>query len=73
MPLALEAGVYRRDTAAGCGDSEPHYGRWMSRIRDRKFSTKTDPRVKGAARRQIEASLQRLRVDHANSIQLYAG
>lgn len=73
ISLALEAGVDHFDTAAGYGDSELHYGRWMPRIREKIFlSTKTDVREKGAARRQIEASLERLRVDHVDLIQLHA-
>ena len=70
---ALEAGVTHFDTAADYGDSELHYGRWMPGIRDRIFlSTKTGLREKDAARRQIEASLERLRVDHVDLLQLHA-
>jgi aryl-alcohol dehydrogenase-like predicted oxidoreductase len=61
------------DTAADYGDSELHYGRWMSQIRDRVFlSTKTGDREKDAARRSIERSLERLRVDNVDLIQLHA-
>jgi aryl-alcohol dehydrogenase-like predicted oxidoreductase len=61
ISLALEAGVDRCDTAAGYGDPELHYGRWMPRIRDRKFlSTKTDPRVKGATRSKPPSNALRL-------------
>jgi aryl-alcohol dehydrogenase-like predicted oxidoreductase len=73
ISLALEAGVDHFDTAADYGDSELHYGRWMAEIRDRIFlSTKTGERERGAARRQIEASLERLRVDRVDLIQLHA-
>ncbi len=73
MALALEAGVDHFDTAADYGDSELHYGRWMPEIRGRIFlSTKTGQRDKDAARRQIEASLERLRVDFVDLIQLHA-
>jgi aryl-alcohol dehydrogenase-like predicted oxidoreductase len=73
MALALEAGVDHFDTAADYGDSELHYGRWMEDLRDRFFlSTKTGERDKGAARRQIEDSLERLRVDFVDLIQLHA-
>jgi aryl-alcohol dehydrogenase-like predicted oxidoreductase len=73
ISLALEAGVNHFDTAAGYGDSELHYGRWMSEIRDGIFlSTKTGERDKEVARRQIEASLERLRVDRVDLIQLHA-
>ena len=73
ISLALEAGVDHFDTAADYGDSELHYGRWMAEIRDDIFlSTKTGERDKGVARRQIEASLERLRVDRVDLIQLHA-
>ncbi len=70
---ALDAGVDHFDTAADYGDSELHYGRWMPEIRDRVFlSTKTGDREKDAARRSIESSLERLRVDSVDLIQLHA-
>jgi aryl-alcohol dehydrogenase-like predicted oxidoreductase len=73
ISLALEAGVDHFDTAADYGDSELHYGRWMPEIRDHIFlSTKTGERDRDDARRQIEASLQRLRVDRVDLIQLHA-
>jgi aryl-alcohol dehydrogenase-like predicted oxidoreductase len=73
ISLALEAGVDHFDTAADYGDSELHYGRWMPEIRDGIFlSTKTGERDKDVARRQIESSLERLRVDRVDLIQLHA-
>jgi aryl-alcohol dehydrogenase-like predicted oxidoreductase len=73
ISLALEAGVDHFDTAADYGDSELHYGRWMPEIRGGIFlSTKTGERDKDVARRQIESSLERLRVDHVDLIQLHA-
>jgi len=70
---ALEAGVTHFDTAADYGDSELHYGRWMPDIREEIFlSTKTGLREKESARRQIEASLERLRVDKVDLLQLHA-
>jgi aryl-alcohol dehydrogenase-like predicted oxidoreductase len=73
ISLSLEAGVNHFDTAADYGDSELHYGRWMPEIRDEIFlSTKTGEREKSAAGRQIRASLERLRVDHVDLIQLHA-
>jgi aryl-alcohol dehydrogenase-like predicted oxidoreductase len=73
ISLALEAGIDHFDTAADYGDSELHYGRWMPEIRDHIFlSTKTGERDGDEARRQIEASLERLRVDNADLIQLHA-
>lgn len=73
ISLALQAGVDHFDTAADYGDSELHYGRWMPEIRDRIFlSTKTGLREKEAAKRQIHTSLERLRVDSVDLIQLHA-
>jgi aryl-alcohol dehydrogenase-like predicted oxidoreductase len=73
ISLALEAGVDHFDTAADYGDSELHYGRWMSEIRDHIFlSTKTGERGGDDARREIEASLERLRVESVDLIQLHA-
>ena len=70
---ALDAGVDHFDTAADYGDSELHYGRWMPEIRDRIFlSTKTGDRLKDDARRSIESSLERLRVESVDLIQLHA-
>jgi aryl-alcohol dehydrogenase-like predicted oxidoreductase len=73
MRQALDAGVDHFDTAADYGDSELHYGRWMPEIRDRIFlSTKTGDRERDAARRSMERSLERLRVDYVDLIQLHA-
>ncbi|MGI8859475.1 MAG: aldo/keto reductase [Rubrobacteraceae bacterium] len=70
---ALEAGIDHFDTAADYGDSELQYGRWMPEIRDRIFlSTKTGDREKDAAKRSIHNSLERLRVDNVDLIQLHA-
>ena len=70
---ALEAGVDHFDTAADYGDSELQYGRWMPEIRESIFlSTKTGLREKDAAKRQIQASLERLRVDNVDLLQLHA-
>jgi aryl-alcohol dehydrogenase-like predicted oxidoreductase len=70
---ALDAGVDHFDTAADYGDSELQYGRWMPEIRDRIFlSTKTGLREKDAAKRQIQDSLVRLRVDNVDLLQLHS-
>lgn len=70
---ALDAGINHFDTAAGYGDSELHLGRWMSRIRDRIFlATKTGDRAAGDAYDSIRRSLERLRVDSVDLIQLHA-
>ena len=70
---ALDAGVDHFDTAADYGDSELQYGRWMPEIRDRIFlSTKTGLREKDAAKRQIQDSLGRLRVESIDLLQLHS-
>src|SRR5215213_8437162 len=70
---ALDAGVDHFDTAADYGDSELKYGRWMPEIRDHIFlSTKTGLREKDAAKRQIQDSLERLRVDNVDLLQLHS-
>jgi aryl-alcohol dehydrogenase-like predicted oxidoreductase len=70
---ALDAGVDHFDTAADYGDSELQYGRWMPEIRDRIFlSTKTGLREKDAAKSQIQDSLERLRVDNVDLLQLHS-
>ena len=70
---AIDAGVNHFDTAADYGDSELRYGPWMPEIRDDIFlSTKTGDREGEAARRSIENSLERLRVDNVDLIQLHA-
>jgi aryl-alcohol dehydrogenase-like predicted oxidoreductase len=70
---ALDAGINHFDTAAGYGESELHLGRWMSRIRDRIFlATKTGDRAAGDAYDSIRRSLERLRVDSVDLVQLHA-
>jgi aryl-alcohol dehydrogenase-like predicted oxidoreductase len=70
---ALDAGINHFDTAAGYGDSELHLGRWMPRIRDRIFlATKTGDRAAADAYDSIRRSLERLRVDSVDLVQLHA-
>ena len=73
ISFALESGINHFDTAASYGDSELRLGPWMADIRSRIFlSTKTEERSRDGARREIEASLQRLQVDSVDLIQLHA-
>ena len=65
-------GVNHLDTAPSYGDSELRIGPWMERYREDFFlATKTDQRTCDGARRQIEASLERLRVDRVDLLQLH--
>ncbi len=71
--LALEAGINHVDTAAGYGESELRLGPWMRRIRDRIFlATKTGEASAAGAYEGIRRSLERLRVDRVDLIQLHS-
>lgn len=73
IELALEAGINHFDTAAGYGESEVRLGAWMGRIRERIFlASKTGDRTAAGAYDSIRRSLDRLRVDHLDLIQLHA-
>lgn len=72
LETLLEFGVNHIDTAASYGDSETRLGPWLARYRDRFFlATKTGERTYAAARDQIRRSLERLRVDRIDLIQLH--
>jgi len=66
---ALDLGVNTFDTAHGygAGESERRLGRALAGVRERVFvSTKTDDRTYDGARRQMDASFDRLRVDQVD-------
>lgn len=68
----LEAGINHLDTAASYGDAELRIGPWMREHRARFFlATKTGERTKTAARESLHRSLERLRVDSVDLIQLH--
>jgi aryl-alcohol dehydrogenase-like predicted oxidoreductase len=70
---ALDAGINHFDVAAGYGDAELRLGPSMPRIRDQIFlATKTGLRDAESAYRQINESLERLRTDTVDLIQLHA-
>jgi aryl-alcohol dehydrogenase-like predicted oxidoreductase len=72
LDLLLEAGVNHIDTAASYGESELRIGPWMERHRARFFlATKTGDRTAAAARESVQRSLERLRVDRIDLIQLH--
>ena len=72
MELLLRYGVNHIDTAASYGDSELRLGPWMERHRGDFFlATKTGERDSQAAYDQIRRSLERLRVDQVDLIQLH--
>src|SRR4051812_40348603 len=70
---ALQAGINHLDVAADYGEAELRLGPWMSDIRDRIFlATKTGLRGRDEAWAQIQASLERLRTDRVDLLQLHA-
>jgi aryl-alcohol dehydrogenase-like predicted oxidoreductase len=72
LDVLLESGVNHIDTAASYGDAELRIGPWMDRHRARFFlATKTGDRTAAAARESLHRSLERLRVDRIDLIQLH--
>lgn len=72
MELLLRYGVNHIDTAASYGDSELRLGPWMAEHRSTFFlATKTGDRDYQAAKDSIRRSLERLRVDSVDLIQLH--
>jgi predicted aldo/keto reductase-like oxidoreductase len=73
VQLALDAGINHFDVAASYGDAELRLGPWMPTIRDRIFlATKTGLRDREAAWAQINRSLERLKTDQVDLIQVHA-
>lgn len=72
LDLLLEHGINHIDTAASYGRSERRVGAWMDRHRGDFFlATKTGERTYEKARDQIRKSLERLRTDHVDLLQLH--
>jgi aryl-alcohol dehydrogenase-like predicted oxidoreductase len=70
---ALDGGINHFDVAASYGEAELRLGPWMPEIRDRiLLATKTGERDREAAWAQINASLERLRTDRVDLLQLHA-
>jgi len=73
LDVLLHHGVNHIDTAARYGDSELRIGPWMARHRQDFFlATKTGSRSAREAREDLHRSLDRLRVDHVDLIQLHS-
>jgi aryl-alcohol dehydrogenase-like predicted oxidoreductase len=73
LELLLRHGVNHIDTAARYGDSELRIGPWMARHRKDFFlATKTGERDGAKAREDLHRSLERLRVDHVDLIQMHS-
>lgn len=72
LQTLLEHGINHIDVAASYGDAELWVGRWMERHRDRFFlATKTGERTYQGAHDEIRRSLERLRTDYVDLIQLH--
>jgi aryl-alcohol dehydrogenase-like predicted oxidoreductase len=72
LELLLAHGVNHVDVAASYGDAELRVGPWMTRHRGDFFlATKTGERSYGEARDQIRRSLERLRTDRLDLLQLH--
>lgn len=72
LEVLLRHGVNHIDVAASYGDAELRIAPWMERHRAHFFlATKTGERRYQQAKEQIHRSLERLRVDHVDLIQLH--
>jgi aryl-alcohol dehydrogenase-like predicted oxidoreductase len=72
LEILLEYGINHIDTAAAYGESELRIAPWMREHRKRFFlATKTGDRTYDAARASIHRSLERLKVDQIDLIQLH--
>jgi aryl-alcohol dehydrogenase-like predicted oxidoreductase len=72
MELIRSHGINHIDIAASYGDAELRLGPWMETHRDEFFlATKTGERTRARAFEEIERSLERLRTDHVDLIQLH--
>jgi aryl-alcohol dehydrogenase-like predicted oxidoreductase len=73
IELLLKYGINHIDTAASYGDSEIHLGPWIDKYRSQFFlASKTGERSYKQAKESIQRSLERLRTDHLDLIQLHA-
>ena len=72
LEVLLEYGINHIDTAASYGESELRIGPWMREHRKRFFlATKTGDRTYQGARDSLHRSLERLRVDQIDLIQMH--
>jgi aryl-alcohol dehydrogenase-like predicted oxidoreductase len=72
LELIRGHGINHIDTAASYGDAELRLGPWIETHRDEFFlATKTGERTRPEAYNEIQRSLERLRTDHVDLIQLH--
>lgn len=73
LDVLLQYGVNHIDTAASYGDAELRIGPWMAQHRQDFFlASKTGERTYDKAKESIHRSLERLRTDHLDLIQMHA-
>ena len=73
LEVLLKYGVNHIDTAASYGEAELRIGPWMAQHRKDFFlATKTGDRTYQDAKDSIHRSLERMRTDHLDLIQLHA-
>ena len=73
LELLLQYGINHIDTAARYGDAELRIGPWMAEHRKDFFlATKTGERTYQEARDEFHRSLERLRIDNVDLLQLHA-
>jgi aryl-alcohol dehydrogenase-like predicted oxidoreductase len=70
LEVILQHGINHIDVAASYGDAELRIATWLNG-NDFFLATKTDKRTYKEAREEIRRSLDRLGVDHVDSIQLH--
>jgi aryl-alcohol dehydrogenase-like predicted oxidoreductase len=72
MELFTRSGINHIDTAASYGDAELRLGPWLEHHRDEVFlATKTGERTRDEAYAQINRSLELMRTDHVDLLQLH--
>ena len=72
MELVSQSGINHIDTAASYGDAELRLGPWLEHHRDEVFlATKTGERTRDEAYAQISRSLELMRTDHVDLLQLH--
>lgn len=72
LDVLLAHGINHIDTAASYGDAELRIGPWMAEHRSHFFlATKTGQRTAEKAREDLHRSLERMRVDQIDLIQLH--
>jgi len=73
LDLLLDYGVNHIDVAAGYGDAELRIGMWMPRHRKKFFlATKTTDRTYKGAKESIMRSLDRLKTDYIDLMQMHS-